>query len=106
MGLLVPCTVARRRARVSARVALFDAAFNPRYKRAPREVVDTSRFVGPGFFPVVTPEYGRIRRKQRLYRMRTHRWAKSGRYPFPTASASRSLFNVQYMEFLKGSFLI
>jgi hypothetical protein len=80
------------------------AAFNPRYKRAPGEVVDTSRFVGeksyasvsilppticslrsdvsadsgPGFFPVVTPEYGRIRRKQRLYRMRTHRWANSG----------------------------
>lgn len=29
-----------------------------------------------------------------------------GRYPFSTTSTSRSLFNLQYMEFLKGSYLI
>ncbi|XP_047048904.1 uncharacterized protein LOC124653890 [Lolium rigidum] len=37
-------------------------------------------------------------------RLRWLRWAKAGRYPFSTTSTSRSLFNLQYMEFLKGTY--
>lgn len=75
-------SVARHRERLSARVALFRAAFDPRYKPSPGEIVDRSRFVGPGFFPVVSREYGRIRRRQQFKRLRWLRWAKAGHISF------------------------
>lgn len=71
----------RRRARVSARLALFDSAFPAGGTPAGLSGVIPDR-ADEKFFPVVDRGYGRGRRRERSEKRLMLSWARRGNYQF------------------------